>query len=156
MLKKIAPRGKTSQGGRYAIVAAKYNGKYTDALVANAERELKGAGAKEVRVIRVPGAFEVTAVAGELARAKANRYDAVICFGAILRGETTHADEIAHAVSFGLTQIQSMYGLPMIHGVLLFENQEQAEVRCLTPDHNRGIEAARTALEMREVMRSLQ
>jgi 6,7-dimethyl-8-ribityllumazine synthase len=155
MLKKIAPRGKNSKGGRFAIVAAKYNALYTDALVASAQAELKAAGAGEIRVIRVPGSFEVTAVAGELARAKTKRYDAVICFGAILRGQTTHADEIAHAVSFGLTHIQATYGVPMIHGVLLFENEEQAKVRCLDPDHNRGIEAARTALEMSEVMKAL-
>src|SRR5688572_18729180 len=121
MLKKIAKR--TAKGGTFAIVAAKYNPQYTDALVQAAEQELKSAQAS-VEIVRVPGSFEVPVVAARLARGK-KKFDAIICFGAILRGQTTHAQQIADAVSIGLMQIQVATGIPVIHGVLLFENEEQ-------------------------------
>ena len=154
MLKKIAKRKSIAAGGKFAIVAARYNEVYTDALVKSAQDELESAGATEVKVVRVPGSFEVTCVAGELGRQK--KWDAVICLGVIMRGQTTHAQQIADAVSLGLTQIQSATGVPMIHGVLLFENDEQAKARCLGREHNRGIEAARAAIEMAAVMRSIK
>jgi 6,7-dimethyl-8-ribityllumazine synthase len=151
MLKKIRKGRRDGAGGRYAIVAAKYNSRFTDALVRFAKAELKDAAS--VRVIRVPGSFEVTVVAGILARSGA--VDAVICFGAVLRGATTHADHIVVGVTNALAQLQVDSGVPMIHGVLLFENEKQAVERCLRKDTNRGIEAARTAREMAEVCRLL-
>ena len=154
MLKKISER-KIRAGGRFAIVAARYNPKYTDALVRTAKAELKAGGATQVEVIRVPGSFEVPVVAARLVTAPSPAFDAVICFGAILRGATTHAQNIADAVSVALANLQVQSGVPIIHGVLLFENEEQARVRCLGREHNRGIEAARTALEMTRVMRSI-
>jgi 6,7-dimethyl-8-ribityllumazine synthase len=151
MLKKIRKATATRGGGRYAIVAAKYNGRLTDALVRFAKAELNDA--ESVRVIRVPGAFEVPLVAGRLARS--GSVDAVICFGAVLRGATTHADHIVIGVTNALAQLQTDSGVPMIHGVLLFENEDQAAERCLKKETNRGIEAARTAREMVEVCRQL-
>lgn len=151
MLKKIRKAITTGAGGRYAIVAAKYNGRFTDALVRFAKAELNDA--ESVRVIRVPGAFEVPLVAGRLARS--GSVDAVICFGAVLRGATTHADHIVIGVTNALAQLQTDSGVPMIHGILLFENEEQAAERCLKKETNRGIEAARTAREMVEVCRRL-
>jgi 6,7-dimethyl-8-ribityllumazine synthase len=150
MLKKIrqAPKGR---GGRYAIIAARYNSKYTDALVRFAKAELKTADT--VEVIRVPGSFEIPVVAGRLAHS--GDYDAVICFGAVLRGATTHADHIVIGVTNVLAQLQINSGIPIIHGVLLFENEDQAKQRCLNPETNRGLEAARTAMEMVEVCRKL-
>jgi 6,7-dimethyl-8-ribityllumazine synthase len=156
MLKKIAERSGGESGGIFAIVAAKYNPQFTDALVKSARRELKAGGAERVEVIRVPGAFEVPAVAARLAQAFNPRFDAVICFGAILRGETTHAQQIADSVSYALADIQVRTGVPIIHGVLLFENEEQARVRCLGKEHNRGIEAARVALEMAVTMQKVE
>ncbi len=153
MLKKIAARSGKG-GGRFAIVAAKYNPEYTDALVASAEKELRGAKAAEIKIVRVPGSFEVPVVAASLA--KRRRFDVIICFGVILRGKTTHAQQIADAVSNALAQIQINTFVPIIHGVLLFENEEQARERCFGTTHNRGTEAGRVALEMREVMRSLK
>jgi 6,7-dimethyl-8-ribityllumazine synthase len=154
MLKKIArARGKQA-GGRFAIVAAKYNPRYTDALVKFARSELQAGGADLIEVVRVPGAFEVPVAArGLLLREPP--FDAVLCFGAILRGATTHAQHIAEAVTSALGDMQVSFGIPLIHGVLLFENEEQAEERCFGREHNRGIEAARTALEMCRVMRAL-
>ena len=151
MLKKIRKGTNAGAGGRYAIVAAKYNSRFTDALVTFAQSELQDA--ESVQVIRVPGAFEVPLVAGILARS--GLIDAVICFGAVLRGATTHADHIVVGVTNALAQLQVDCGVPIIHGVLLFENETQAEERCLNKETNRGIEAARTAREMVEVCRQL-
>jgi 6,7-dimethyl-8-ribityllumazine synthase len=139
-----------------AIVAAKYNARYTDALVQSARTELKGLGVTRIEVVRVPGSFEIPVVADRLTRVNDPSFDAIICFGAIFQGETTHAQNIADAVSYTLAELQVRSGKPMIHGVLLFLNEEQAEVRCFGADHNRGVEAARTAVDMIRVMRSLE
>ena len=111
-------------------------------------------GRAEVRVVRVPGAFEVPVVAGALARQHPG-WDAVICLGVILQGQTSHAQHIGEAVTAGLTQIAVSTGVPMIHEVLVFTNEEQARVRCLGKEFNRGAEAAQTALKMAAVMREL-
>ena len=152
MLKKIRKGARGGAGGRYAIVAAKYNSRFTDALVRFAKEELKGAAS--VRVIRVPGAFEVPLVAGRLARS--GSVDAVICFGCVLRGATGHADHIVVGVTNALAQLQTESGVPMIHGVLLFDNEQQATERCLRKETNRGIEAARTAREMVQICLDLE
>jgi 6,7-dimethyl-8-ribityllumazine synthase len=154
MLTKIADTG-TKQGGTFAIVAAKYNPVYSNALVAAAERELMKSEATIVETIRVPGSFEVPVVAAKLAKSITPKFDAIICFGVILRGQTTHAQQIADGVTMALARIQVDSGTPIVHGVLLFENEEQAKVRCLGDEHNRGLEAARVALEMAGVMRDL-
>jgi len=140
--------------GSFAIIASRYNARYVDAMAASAEEELKKAGARKVRVIRVPGAFEIPAVAARLASARP-RFSALICLGVILRGQTSHAQQIADAVSGALAQLQIQHALPVIHEVLLLKNQAQADVRCLDKKHNRGAEAAQTALEMARIMASL-
>lgn len=150
MLKKIR-RATGAAKGRFAIIAARYNGKYTDALVRFAKAELDAA--EVVDVIRVPGSFEVPVIAGRMAHS--GDYDAVICFGAVLRGATTHADHIVIGVTNVLAQLQIDSGIPIIHGVLLFEDEAQARQRCLNPETNRGREAARTAIEMVKVCRKL-
>jgi 6,7-dimethyl-8-ribityllumazine synthase len=123
-------------------------------MVAQAEKVLKKAGAKNIRVIRVPGAFEIPAVAARLVRAR-RPCPVVICLGVILRGQTAHAQLIAEAVSGALAQLQIQSGRPVIHEVLLLENEAQAVARCLDKTHNRGAEAAQTALEMARVMDTL-
>ncbi|HZM03252.1 MAG TPA: 6,7-dimethyl-8-ribityllumazine synthase [Candidatus Saccharimonadales bacterium] len=138
----------------FAIIASRYNARFVDSMVKSAERQLQKAGAKTIRTIRVPGAFEIPAVAARLARANPP-YSAVICLGVIIRGQTTHAQQIGDAVSAALAQLQIQHALPIIHEVLLLENEEQAVVRCLDKKHNRGIEAAQTALEMARIMNSL-
>jgi len=143
-----------ASGGSFAIIASRYNNLYVDAMVKAAQAELKKAGARTVRVVRVPGAFEIPAVAARLAQGTPP-WSAIICLGVILRGQTDHAQQIANAVSLSLAQLQIQRALPVIHEVLLLENEAQAAVRCLDKKHNRGAEAARTALEMARVMSSL-
>ncbi|MFM8470370.1 MAG: 6,7-dimethyl-8-ribityllumazine synthase [Limisphaerales bacterium] len=155
MLKPVRPSARAPKsGGRFAIVASQYNARYVDGMLRAAQAELKRAGATEVRVVRVPGAFEVPVVAGALAR-ECPSWDAVICLGVILQGETSHAEHVGEAVTAGLMQLAVSTGVPMIHEVLVFTSEEQARVRCLGKKFNRGAEAAQTALKMAAVMRGL-
>lgn len=153
MLKPVKKTKAGKAGGSFAIVASRYNTRYVDGMLNAAVRELKHAGAK-VQVVRVPGAYEIPVVAAKLA-ALTSKPSAIICLGVILRGATTHAQHIGEAVSQALMQIQLTHGVPVIHEVLLLENKEQAEARCLDPKHNRGVEAAQTALEMARVLAAL-
>jgi 6,7-dimethyl-8-ribityllumazine synthase len=154
MLATVKKSRTKATGGSFAIIASRYNARYVDSMVNAAEAELKKAGAKDIRIVRVPGAFEIPAVASFLAKS-APPPSALICLGAILRGQTTHAQQIADAVSMALAQLQIQHALPVIHEVLLLENTGQAEIRCVDPKHNRGREAAQTALEMARLMKSL-
>ncbi len=155
MLQAVKARKSKLVRGNFAIVASQYNARYVDSMLAAARRTLRAAGADLVRVIRVPGAYEIPVVAARLARASNPPCDAIICLGVILRGATTHAQHIGEAISQALSSIQVQHEIPVIHEVLLLENHEQARQRCLSRDHNRGVEAAQTALQMAEVMRGL-
>lgn len=148
MLKTISPRSKRRSGGHFAIVASRYNPRYVNALLRAARRELTAGGAASIEVLRVPGAFEIPAIASTLANAAGARFAAILCLGVIFQGETAHARQIGDAVSYALVELQIRHQLPVIHGVYLFENEPQAKVRCLGREHNRGTEVARTALEM--------
>jgi 6,7-dimethyl-8-ribityllumazine synthase len=165
MLRAIRKTRGTAKGMSFVIVASRYNAKYVDSMVQEAEAEFRRSKAGSVRVVRVPGAYEVPIVAGRLARNAARKElggegrddgpDAIICLGVILRGETTHAAHIGDAVSRALMELQLRYEVPLIHEVLLLENHDQAKVRCLDPRHNRGREAAQTAVAMASLMRTL-
>jgi 6,7-dimethyl-8-ribityllumazine synthase len=152
MLRKIPHKKMRSHGGSFAIVASRYNARYVDAMLRAAQSELKRAGAT-VRVVRVPGAYEIPVAVAKLARTSSPPVSAIICLGVILRGATTHAQHIGEAVSNALMQVQIQYEMPVIHEVLLLENKSQARERCLGKEHNRGAEAAQTALEMARVMK---
>ena len=152
MLKKaLQAKAKRATGRRVAIVASRYNPRYVNSMLRAAKAELAKARVA-VEVVRVPGAFEIPAVASALAKRLAKPVDAILCLGIILRGETTHAEHIGQAVTAALARLQIEHSLPVIHEVLLLENREQAARRCLDAQHNRGIEAARTAVEMTRVM----
>jgi 6,7-dimethyl-8-ribityllumazine synthase len=171
MLTAIKAKKFRAGDAQFAIVASQYNDQYVGAMLRAAQAELKRAGVKSVRVVRVPGAYEVPIVAARLARlasekpqgaaaSKATergepRLDGIICLGVILRGETVHAAHIGEAVSQALMQLQLQYEVPLIHEVLLLENEAQARARCQSPKHNRGMEAAQTALAMAQVMKAL-
>ena len=157
MLQTIQSKKTQSRGGNFAIVASRYNARYVDAMLRAAKTELRRAGGK-VQIVRVPGAYEIPVVVAKLARQSTlnSQLSAIICLGVILRGATTHAQHIGEAVSNALVQIQIEYEVPVIHEVLLLENESQARERCLDKKHNRGTEAAQTALEMARVMKSLQ
>jgi 6,7-dimethyl-8-ribityllumazine synthase len=156
MLRRIQQKKVQSNGGNFAIVASRYNARYVDAMLAAARRELKRAGAKTIQIVRVPGAYEIPVVVKRLARKTSPPLSAIICLGVILRGETVHAAHIGEAVSRALMQIQLEHEIPVIHEVLLLENEGQARARCLNPRHNRGAEAAQTAMAMAHVMEKLR
>jgi 6,7-dimethyl-8-ribityllumazine synthase len=153
MLKAIKTKSTRASGGTFAIVASRYNSQFVDAMLHAAREELLQAGA-HIRIVRVPGAFEIPAVAARLAAR--GRYAAVICLGVIFQGETSHAQQISDGVTLALAQIQVLHKIPVIHGVFHFEKVKQAKIRCLGAKHNRGTEAARTALEMARVMAGLR
>lgn len=155
VLRTIKNRAFKECGGHFAIVASKYNARFVDAMLRAAKKCLREAGAETIQVVRVPGAYEIPVVAAKLARTHSPPLSAIICLGVILRGETSHAQHIGEAVSHALVQIQIQQEIPVVHEVLLLENQEQAVVRCLSKSHNRGAEAAQTALEMSRVLKVL-
>jgi len=163
MLKANQKRKVKSGAGTFVIIASKYNARYVDAMLNAARAELKRAGVAKIKIIRVPGAFEIPAVAAKLARrgfmqppSPEAPVAAIVCLGVILRGQTVHAEFIGRATTEALMSISVSYAVPVIHEVLLLENEEQARVRCLDKKFNRGTEAAQTALEMAGVMRGLK
>lgn len=154
MLKSIPQKKTQAAGGSFAIVASQYNARYVDAMLKAAKRTLAVSGAAKIQIVRVPGAYEIPVVTARLARTQSD-LSAIICLGVILRGQTTHAQHIGEAVSAALMQIQIQHEIPVIHEVLLLENEAQAKVRCLGKNHNRGTEAAQTALAMAATMKHL-
>jgi len=136
----------SARGLRFGIAAASYNPELADALLEHCVNALRERGARAIRVLRVPGSFEVSVAAGWLARSR--RYDCVIGLGVILRGETSHAHHIADAVAHGLTRIAIETGVPTIFGIVTANTLAQARVRCLGRRYNRGREAAETAIAM--------
>lgn len=155
MLKKLKRTSTRAAAHRFAIVASEYNARYVDGMLRAAKAKLRAAGAAEIKVVRVPGAFEIPVVAGALAR-QHRAWDAVICLGVIMQGQTSHAQHVGEAVTAGLMELAVATGVPMIHEVLVFTTAEQAKVRCLSAEFNRGAEAAQTALRMAKVLGAVQ
>lgn len=154
MLKPVPRLRQRAAAARIAIVASRYNARYVNGLVRAARATLARAGAR-IELIRVPGAFEIPVVAAALARREIPPA-AIVCLGVILRGATHHAQTICDAITQSLCATATATGVPVIHEVLMVENLAQARQRCLDPRHNRGVEAAQTALAMVRVMASLR
>ena len=142
--------------GRITVVAARYTEKYTDALLQNCLDELaEAAPGVEVEVVRVPGAFEVPVmVKRALVQPEGGeKPDVVVAFGVILRGSTAHADLIGTAITNQLMSMACDSLTPVVHEVLLLNNEEQAFARCIASTLNRGREAARAAISMLDLLR---
>ncbi len=156
-MSKSAPESPapTGQPGTVCIVASRYNSTYTDALVSSARETLATlAPALEVRVLRVPGAFEIPVVVEAVASGETQPL-AIIALGVIIRGSTAHADLIAASITRSLADTGVSHLIPVIHEVLLVENAAQAEARSLGDELNRGREAAEAAVAMIDLMASL-
>jgi 6,7-dimethyl-8-ribityllumazine synthase len=157
----------SAASGRYAIVVAKFNQTITSRLLDGAVQTLvkHGVAERDIDVAWVPGAFEIPTVADRLAAS--GRYAAVLCLGAVIRGETTHDQHINRAVSMAITDISLRHGLPVLMGVLTCNTLDQAVARSggEAGTHgkdqpgsrlgNKGIECAEAALEMVDLMRRL-
>jgi 6,7-dimethyl-8-ribityllumazine synthase len=142
-------------GFRFAVVVAKYNDFITDRLQTGALAALTAAGVapSDITLIRVPGAFEIPLAA--LHAAESGRFDAIVCLGCLIRGETAHFEYISAAVSHGLTDGAAATGVPMAFGVLTTNSIEEALARAVEGTGNKGHEAAVAAIEMAEVVAQL-
>jgi 6,7-dimethyl-8-ribityllumazine synthase len=137
-----------ASGKRFAIVVSRFNAFITERLLASALDGLVRSGAKkkDIALVRVPGAFEIPLAARKLA--ETGKYDAVICIGCLLRGDTAHYDVIVNEVTRGIGQSAQETGVPHAFGVLTCENLEQAIDRAGLKMGNKGFEAALAAVEM--------
>jgi len=135
-------------GSRFAIVASRWNPAIVDVLIDGARRELAGHGvdAADVDVVRVPGAWEIPAVAARLARD--GRHAAIIALGCVVRGETRHFEHVADGCAQGLMQVASQHAVPVLNGVLAVEQHEHARARAGGAHGNKGGDVALAALEM--------
>ncbi len=140
---------------RIAIVVSRYNDFVTERLLTGARDALAAGGVAEqdVIVLRVPGAFEVPMAAQRAA--ETGRFDAIVCLGCLIRGETPHFDYIAAAASQGLMQASAVTGVPMAFGILTTESAEQALARAGQGMDNKGWEAATAAVEMAKLFSEL-
>jgi len=140
---------------RFALVVSKYHDFVTDRLQTGATAALSAVGvpAEQVTVIRVPGAFEIPLAAQHAA--ETGRFDAIVCLGCVIRGETPHFDYICSAVAHGLTSAAAATGVPMAFGVLTTNSVEEALARAGDGAGNKGYEAAGAAIEMADVIRQL-
>jgi 6,7-dimethyl-8-ribityllumazine synthase len=146
-------RGK---GLRIGIVASRFNDEITNRLVAGALESLEklGVSKRSITLVSVPGAFEIPGAAARLAAA--GNVDAVVCLGAVVRGETEHFTYVASAAQQGVMRAGLDTGLPMTFGVLTTETVDQALERSAEGESNKGYEAASDAVEMANLYRTLK
>jgi 6,7-dimethyl-8-ribityllumazine synthase len=142
----------TPPPGRFVLVAARFNDLVVERLVAGALDGLRrhGVADEAIDVVRVPGSFEIPLTAQRLAAS--GSYVAVICLGAVIRGDTTHYDHVAGQAAAGVAQASLSTGVPVIFGVLTCENMEQALDRAGGKAGNKGFDAALAALEMANLL----
>lgn len=145
----------TAPEGRFAIVVARFNEFVTKSLLEGALDTLErhGVAADEIDVVWVPGSFEIPLVAKRFT--DSGNYVAVICLGAVIRGETSHHDYINHQTAAGILEAGRSSGIPVLFGVLTCETLEQALDRAGGKAGNKGAEAALAALEMVNLLRKL-
>ncbi len=141
--------------GRFALVAARFNRFVVEPLVDGALDGLKRHGVADdaIDVVWVPGSFEIPLVAQRLAGSR--KYAAVICLGAVIRGDTGHYDHVAAGAAHGVAQAALATGVPVIFGILTCDTVEQAINRAGAKAGNKGFEAAVTAVEMVNLLRQL-
>jgi len=146
----------SAAGLKFAVVVSRFNSFITERLLAGAMDALTRTGASPdlIDVIKVPGSWEVPMVAGELARQ--HRYDALICLSAVIRGETPHFDYVATEAAKGVAHVAAETGVPVAFGVLTTNTLEQAIDRAGAKGGNKGFDAAMTAVEMANLMRTLR
>lgn len=136
-----------SEGLRFAVIVSEWNNHITDSLFKGAEEALLNCGVKENDIVRidVPGSFEL--VYGAKLASKYN-YDAIICIGSVIKGETDHFDFVCNAVSLGIKDLNLQLNIPVIFGVLTDNIEQQAIDRSGGKHGNKGVEAAITAIKM--------
>lgn len=146
----------TAAGLRFGIVVGRFNSFITDRLLAGALDALEraGADAKQIDVARVPGSFEIPIAAKKMAQAA--NYDAVICIGCVLRGETTHYDYVCSEAARGIQLAQIDTGVPMAFCLLTCDTLEQAIDRAGLKGGNKGFDAGLAAIEMANLARKLR
>ena len=142
-------------GYRFAIVVSRFNEEITEGLLQGARERLAEASVPDdnVTIVRVPGAFEIPMMGQRLG--ESGEYDAIICLGCLIKGETMHFEYIAEAASHGIMQAAAATGVPMAFGVLTTLTEEQAVERSRSGPNNKGREAAAAALEMAKLFRKL-
>ena len=144
-----------AKGMKFGIIASRFNDFITARLVDGAMDGLvrHGASDADIEVVRVPGAFEIPLAAQRMARAK--RYDAILCLGAVIRGATPHFEYVSAEVSKGVASVSLETGVPVIFGVLTTDTIEQAIERAGTKSGNKGWDAACSAIEMVSLMKQM-
>jgi 6,7-dimethyl-8-ribityllumazine synthase len=147
--------GQDAGGLRFGLVVARFNAHVTGPLFDGCHDELEARGAEEhdVATIEVPGCFELPLVARTLA--SSGKFDAIICLGAIIRGDTPHFDYVSSETASGIQRASLDTGVPVIFGVLTTDNEEQALDRVGGSAGHKGREAALTAIEMAHTMREI-
>jgi len=152
---KLVVGERQARGLRIGVACSKFNGGITWRLLEGALDVLSelGVDRTDVTVAWAPGAFELPLVARALARGAA---DAVVCLGAVVRGETAHFEHVAGQCAAGIQRVQLDEGIPVAFGVLTTDNAEQALARSDAGDANKGREAATTAVEMARLLRALR
>jgi 6,7-dimethyl-8-ribityllumazine synthase len=143
----------SAKGLRLAVVVSRFNSFITERLLAGALDALERAGGdnKKIEVVRVPGSFEIPVAAKRLA--ETGRYDALICLGCIIRGQTQHFDYISAEVTRGIQLAAIETGVPLAFGVLTTDTLEQAIDRAGAKSGNKGAEAALSAVEMANLLK---
>ena len=151
----MRPRQAPNATLSFAIVASQYNAQFTQPLVDNAYRELNLLEPRAtVSLVSAPGSFELPLMVQSVA--ELGRYHSIIALGLIVQGETAHAALIAQSVTKALLDISLAHRVPVIHGVLLVENEDQARARCIEQEFNRGVEAARAAVASARALRDIK